>query len=145
MLVSSVKSRAAMNAVDTNVLVRLLTGDDHAEEQAAKSLFAAESVWIAKTVLLETGWVLASVFGYDESAIRDAILSLLGLDGVHVEDRTGVAAALALVEHGVQFADALNLSSRPSDAVFVSFDKDLIRRAQRAGVSGVRGLSASSK
>lgn len=70
-----------MNAVDTNVLVRLLAGDDHAQEQAAKSLFAAESVWIAKTVLLETGWVLASVFGYDESTIRHAILSVLLADG----------------------------------------------------------------
>jgi predicted nucleic-acid-binding protein len=42
-----------MIAVDTNVLVRLLTGDDPKQTAAARSLFAAEPVWIAKTVLLE--------------------------------------------------------------------------------------------
>jgi predicted nucleic acid-binding protein len=39
-----------MIAVDTNVLVRLLTGDEPQQEAAARSLFASESIWIAKTV-----------------------------------------------------------------------------------------------
>ncbi len=47
-----------MIAVDTNVLVRLLTGDDPVQESAARSLFASGPIWIAKTVLLETSWVL---------------------------------------------------------------------------------------
>jgi len=47
-----------MIAVDTNVLVRLLTGDDPAQTQRAVELFAQESILIPKTVLLETEWVL---------------------------------------------------------------------------------------
>ena len=39
-----------MTAVDTNVVVRLLTGDDPRQALAAKSLFAAGPIWIAKTV-----------------------------------------------------------------------------------------------
>jgi hypothetical protein len=35
-------------AVDTNVLVRLLTGDEPKQEAAARSLFASETIWIAK-------------------------------------------------------------------------------------------------
>lgn len=60
-----------MIAVDTNVLVRLLTGDHLGEETAARSLFSSGSIWIAKTVLLETGWVLRSLYGFKESAIHD--------------------------------------------------------------------------
>ena len=69
-----------MIAVDTNVLIRLLTGDEISQATAARSLFIAESVWIAKTVLLETDWVLRSLYGYDDSAVRDAFASVLGLE-----------------------------------------------------------------
>ncbi len=122
-----------MTAVDTNILVRLLTGDDPKQEAAARSLFADGPIWIAKTVLLETGWVLGSAYGYGEKAVRDALARLLGLPDVHVEDETAVAEALALMEQGIEFADALHISSRPPGASFVSFDRMLVRRARRAG------------
>ena len=95
-----------MIAVDTNVVVRLLTGDDPQQAAAAKSLFAAGPIWIAKTVLLETGWVLHSLYGFDESAIREAFTKLLGLKNVHTEDKPSMAAALALTAHGIELADA---------------------------------------
>jgi predicted nucleic-acid-binding protein len=85
-----------MTAVDTNLVVRLLTGDDVEQAAAAKSLLAAEPIWIAKTVLLKTGWVLRSVYGLSEDAVRDALGKLLGLKNVHAEDERTVAAALAL-------------------------------------------------
>src|SRR5260370_178465 len=103
-----------MTAVDTNVLVRLLTGDDPKQPAPARSLFAAGPIWIAKTVLLETGWVLRSVYGFEEAAIRDAFRRLLGLKNVHAEDEACVAAALAFTVHGIELADAMHLSSRPS-------------------------------
>jgi predicted nucleic-acid-binding protein len=131
-----------MTAVDTDVLVRLLTGDDPEQEAAARSLFASEPIWIAKTVLLETGWVLRSLYGFEESAIRDAFIKLLGLKNVRIEDEPAVAAALALTAHGIELADAMHLSSRPPGAAFVSFDKSFVQRARRAGVSRITGLSA---
>jgi predicted nucleic-acid-binding protein len=130
-----------MTAVDTNVLVRLLTGDDPKQEAAARSLFASEPIWIAKTVLLETGWVLRSLYGFEESAIRGAFTKLLGLKNVRVEDESAVAAALALTAHGIELADAMHLTSRPPDAAFATFDKSFVRRAKRAGVSGISGIS----
>ena len=126
-----------MTAVDTNVVVRLLTQDDPRQAAAAKSLFAAGPIWIAKTVLLETGWVLRSLYGFDESAIRDAFTKLLGLKNVHTEDKSSMADALALTAHGIELADAIHLSSRPAGAVFVSFDRSFVRRANRAGVTRV--------
>jgi predicted nucleic-acid-binding protein len=129
-----------MTAVDTNVLVRLLTQDGHKQSAAARSLFASGPVWIAKTVLLETGWVLRSLYGFNEEAIRGAFTKLLGLPNVHAEDERTVAAALALTSEGIEFADALHLSSRPPEAVFVSFDQSFVRRARRAGVLEVASL-----
>jgi predicted nucleic-acid-binding protein len=132
-----------MIAVDTNVLVRLLTGDDPEQSAAARSLFAAKPIWIAKTVLLETGWVLRSLYGFDDSAIREAFTRLLGLKNVRAEDELSVAAALELTAHGIELADAMHLSSRPPGAVFVSFDQSFIRRAKRARVTGISGVSAT--
>jgi predicted nucleic-acid-binding protein len=131
-----------MIAVDTNVVVRLLTEDDPKQAAAATSLFAAEAIWIGKTVLLETGWVLRSLYGFEESAIRDAFTRLLGLENVHTEDKRSIAAALALTVHGIGLADAVHLSSRPPGAGFVSFDHSFVRRAKHAGATDVSGLSA---
>ena len=133
-----------MTAVDTNVLIRLLTGDEPDQEAAARSLFGSERIWIAKTVLLETGWVLRSLYGFDETAIHDALTRLLGLKNVSAEDESGVAAALALTTRGVELADAMHLSSRPAGATFASFDKTFVRRAKRAGVPGIAGLAVKS-
>ncbi len=129
-----------MTAVDTNVLVRLLTGDDRTQAAAARSLFASGPVWIAKTVLLETGWVLRRLYGFEEGAVRGAFTKLLGLENVHAEDESSVAAALALTSEGIELADAMHLSSRPPGATFVSFDKSFVQRARRAGVADISGV-----
>src|ERR1017187_6187178 len=126
-----------MIAVDTNVVVRLLTEDHPEQTAAARALFAAGPIWIAKTVLLETRWVLRRLCGLDESTIRDAFTRLLGFENVHAEDEGSVVAALALTAHGIDFADALHLSSRPAGAALVSFDRSFVRRANRAGVPKV--------
>ena len=126
-----------MTAVDTNVLVRLLTADDAGQAAAASALFAAGPIWIAKTVLLETGWVLRGLYGFEESAIREAFTRLLGMKSVHTEDKPSLEAALALTAHGIELTDAIHLSSRPPSAAFVSFDRSFVRRAQRAGATEV--------
>ena len=134
-----------MIAVDTNVLVRLLTGDDVEQAAAAKSLVASQPIWIAKTVLLETVWVLRSLYGFEEDAVRNAFVKLLGLKNIHAEDEAAVSAALSFVVTGLEFADALHLCSRPPGATFVSFDQSFVRAAQRAGVAGISGVGARTR
>src|ERR1039458_6794249 len=129
-----------MIAVDTNVLVRLLTGDKPSQAAAARRLFASEPIWIARTVLLETAWVLRSLYGFETDAIRGAFTKLLGLKNVNTEEESSVAAALALTAHGIELADAMHLCSRPPGARFVSFDKSFVQRARRAGVSDISAL-----
>jgi predicted nucleic-acid-binding protein len=105
-----------------------------------RALFAGGPIWIAKTVLLEAGWVLRSLYGFEASAIRTAFTKLLGLKNVHVEDESSLAAALALTASGIELADAMHLSSRPPGAKFVSFNKAFVQRARRAGVTDISGL-----
>jgi predicted nucleic-acid-binding protein len=133
-----------MTAVDTNLVVRLLTQDDRKQAAIASAVFATEEVWIAKSVLLETAWVLETVYGFGATAIRGALLLLLGLPNVRMEDEEAVARAIDLIAKGLDFADTLHLVSRPAGvsrptgAWFVSFDKALVRRAQRAAVVDVK-------
>ena len=49
-----------MRAVDTNVLVRLLTRDDTRQVTAAEG-FVAQGAWVPQIVLVEAIWVLTSV------------------------------------------------------------------------------------
>lgn len=126
-----------MTAVDTNVVVRLLTGDDPAQAAAARSLFESDFIWIGRTVLLETAWVLGSAYGFEDSAIREALTRLMGLTNVQTEDISSVTTALNLNAQGLDFADAIHLSARPRGADFVSFDRAFVRRAKRAGAKAV--------
>jgi predicted nucleic-acid-binding protein len=114
-----------------------LTGDDPTQATAARIVFATGPVWLAKTVLLETAWVLRKLYGYDEGAICGAFQKLLGLANVYAEDGPGVMAALKLAAAGLEFADAIHIESRPHGAAFRTFDSKLIRRAKRAGASAV--------
>jgi predicted nucleic-acid-binding protein len=129
-----------MIAVDTNILVRLLTGDDPKQVMAARAVLLRDSIWVAKTVILETAWVLTSLYAFDDAAVVNALTKFLGLDNVQAEDEPAVAAALALTAHGIEFADALHLASRPAGASFVTFDKAFVRCAKRAAVPGISAI-----
>ena len=51
-----------MLAIDTNIIVRLLTNDDPDQAAKAKSLIEGAEVFVATTVLLETEWVLRGAY-----------------------------------------------------------------------------------
>jgi predicted nucleic-acid-binding protein len=133
-----------MLAVDTSVVVRLLTQDDRAQAAQANAIFAVESVWIAKTVLLETEWVLRSRYGFSAENVRGALALLLGLPNVRVEDEATVTQAHLLMSKGIDFSDGLHLASRPPGSAFFTFDEKFARRATSAGVAGVTTTSRAS-
>lgn len=127
-----------MLAVDTNVVVRLIADDDPGQSKTVRSLLRENHFWISKTVILETIWVLQKYYPFE--AIPEMMDSLIALDNVQVEDESEVSAAIHLLEHGIDPADALHLSSTPPGIRFVTFDKDLVRRAKRAGTTLVAAL-----
>lgn len=129
-----------MVAVDTNVIVRFLTHDDPGQASRAVALFQSEPVWLAKTVLLETEWVLRSLYGFTSVQIAEAFKALVGMPTVRLEDSAAVWQAMDLFQRGVDFADAMHLASIGSALNFVSFDERLVKRARRAGVTRVSQL-----
>ena len=123
-----------MLAVDTNVVVRLVTRDHAAQAARAAAVFRAESVFIAKSVLLETEWVLRYSYELETGAIVRSLKSVLGLPNASVEDPTTVIAAIRLLEQGLDFADALHVASSAHAERFVTFDARLVKSARRASL-----------
>ena len=120
-----------MIAVDTNVLVRLLTNDDPQQGARAARLFASDNVLIPKSVLLETEWVLRFSYGLARTAIVAAFQRLLSLDSVTLEGAPAVRAALRDYAAGMDFGDALHVRSSEGADTFFTFDRKLVRAAAR--------------
>ena len=83
-----------MRAVDTNVLVRLITRD-HATQTAAAEDFVSRGAWVSHLVLVETAWVLDSVFELTPAQLARAIEMLLSHRDLVLQDPDVVQAALA--------------------------------------------------
>ena len=123
-----------MVAVDTNVVVRLLTRDDETQYQASYALFKAEEIFIPESVILETAWVLEYAYHFAPAAMCAALRKLLGLNNVHLASPAELAKVLEWHEAGLDFADALHLARCQHLPQFKTFDERFIRRAQ--GLSG---------
>lgn len=121
-----------MIAIDTSILVRLVTRDDDAQARRAAALFEREQIYVGKTVLLETEWVLRFSYELSRPVILNALKNSVGLPQVTVEDSPAVAEALDLFETGMDFADALHLASSREAAHFATFDERLKKRADAA-------------
>ena len=127
-----------MTAVDTNVLVRVITVDE--KVQAARALAFLEEqerIFLAKTVLLELEWVLRSTYKYTRGEVLAALRSVVSVDNVEVEDEAVVEQAMDWYEHGVDFADGLHIASAGHNPKFASFDGALQRVALRLGMAEV--------
>jgi len=83
-----------MRAVDTNVLVRLLARDDP-RQLAAAEVFVQAGAWISHLVLMETVWVLDSVYSVSPEQITNGVEMLLDHKDLMVQDADVVKAAIA--------------------------------------------------
>lgn len=124
-----------MIALDTNVLVRVVTADDPEQLEAALVVMRSEALWICKTVLLETEWVLRYTYRLRREVVLAAFRKLLGLPTLQVEQRGAVLRALSLYEKGMDFADALHLTSSGEAERFATFDRALAEAAMAEGTS----------
>jgi len=82
-----------MRAVDTNVLVRLLTRDDAVQTEKAER-FVASGAWVSTLALAEATWVLDAVYERQPAQIAGAVEMLLDHAQLSLQDPDIVAAAL---------------------------------------------------
>lgn len=123
-----------MLAIDTNVVVRFLTGDELEQARRARAVIDSSDVYVATTVLMETEWVLRAAYGFDRGEIVGALRAFCGLPGVRLEAPERAAVALDAAEAGMDFADALHLTAAGDCEAFLTFDRRFERAA--SGVSG---------
>ncbi len=117
-----------MRAVDTNVLVRLLTRDD-AKQVVEAEAFVKVGAWVSHLVLVETVWVLSAVYNLDPKQIALAIEMLLNHAELTVQDSEVVDAALEHYRNkpALGFSDCLVLETarKAGHLPLGTFDRDL--------------------
>lgn len=135
--------------VDTDVLIRFLTGDDPKKQAEAAALFEAVeagevSVAAPDTVIADAVYVLSSPRLYRKSRpeVSAILTALLRLPGFKVENRQALLGALDLyASTSLHFGDALIVASmlqQGSDTVY-SYDKGFDR------VSGITRLAPGTR
>ena len=94
--------RVAMIGLDTNVVIRWVTGDDEAQSKLAEVAIQSsqDSILINAVVLAEVSWVLTSVYGYPRQRIAGVLLGLVRHPAIVVDHAEAVEDALTAYETG---------------------------------------------
>ena len=121
--------------IDTDVLVRLVVGDDERQAGRAARLFAsADLVAVGVQTLVETVRVLRGFYGLTSEDVAAAVRAVVATEKV-VVDRAVVAAGLAALEAGGDFADGVIVleGARLGGEDFVSFDEEAVAHLAAGG------------
>lgn len=120
-----------MISLDTNVIVRVVTADDLDQLAIALEVMRSEGLWLSKTVLLETEWVLRYTYKLSRETVLETFVRLLGYRNLSVDAPEQVHSALELYRGGMDFADALHLAASTGADRFVTFDRELALSARK--------------
>jgi predicted nucleic-acid-binding protein len=120
-----------MIAVDTNVLVRVVMGDDAPQTAASlRVLQGGEPVLLLNSVLLETAWVLKSVYEVPPDEIAAVLHDVMCIPMVMLES-PATLEAVAWYREGMDFADAIHLAGAASRCEkLLTFDAAFVRKAK---------------
>ena len=119
--------------VDTNVLVRHLTGDP--PDQAARAtryLAGADELLLPDLILAEVAYVLESFYEAPRAQVATTLRAVLAFPSIRVIDADLLQRAVEVYEiHRLDFADAYLVASaeRTGIGAIASFDRGLDRVA----------------
>jgi predicted nucleic-acid-binding protein len=122
-------------AFDTNVVVRILVGDDPAQTKKAERAFSSHAkgggIFVSLVVAAEVARVLGAAYGWKRQLIHERLSRLVRTRGVVFEALELVEAALASYAHGrADFADYLIVGkAQMMGADLLTFDGKLARHA----------------
>ena len=121
-----------MRAVDTNVLVRLITRDDLRQTAAAET-FIEKGAWVSLLALAESMWVLGAVYELTPVQQANGIEMLLSHRQLVLQDRDAVDAALFQfkAKPSLGFSDCLmlELARKAGHLPLGTFDRGLAKLA----------------
>jgi predicted nucleic-acid-binding protein len=117
--------------VDTNVLVRHLTGDPRAMAARASAYLAStEELYLADLVVTETVYVLESFYEVPRGQVAEAMRSLIAFDSIVTVDPALLLRTIEVYEvDGLDFAEAYLVACAETTGVgkVASFDKSIDR------------------
>jgi predicted nucleic acid-binding protein len=117
-----------MRAVDTNVLVRLITRDD-VRQAASADRWVENGAWVPILALAEATWVLSAVYERGPTEIASAVEMLLNHKELTLQDSDVVAAALKSFRErpALGFSDCLllQLAQKAGHLPLGTFDREL--------------------
>ena len=117
-----------MRAVDTNVLIRLVTRDDEKQTAAAEK-FVSTGAWVSNLVLAETVWVLSSLYELGKDKIIVAVHMLVNHAHLTIQDADVVEVALGRLRRrsAPEFSDCLvlEIARRAGHLSLGTFDRAL--------------------
>lgn len=90
---------------------------------------AAEEIFVSHIALVETEWVLRSVYRYSVSKVHSALVALLDLDRIKVDAKDHVYWALDRFGKGADLSDMFLLVAARATNGFASFDQKLAKQA----------------
>ncbi|MCL2803429.1 MAG: type II toxin-antitoxin system VapC family toxin [Micrococcales bacterium] len=126
-----------MNLIaDTNLLVRMIVGDDqHQAEAALHLLERAQIVILPTAALCELCWVLGRTYKLTAAQLEAAIRDLVFAANAVVDDRA-VGAGLVVLANGGDFADGAIAASGLGQGgeQFVTFDRQAAKLVADAGI-----------
>jgi predicted nucleic-acid-binding protein len=102
-----------MIGIDTNLLLRLIVGDEPKQAIAARDLIRErcspdDPGYVPHIVLVELAWTLSRAYRFPRDRIADAISQLLEMSQLEIEAPGDVIAALQDYRRGpTDFADCL--------------------------------------
>jgi predicted nucleic-acid-binding protein len=121
-----------MRAVDTNVLVRLITRDDPRQTASAEN-FIDKGAWVPALVLVEAIRVLGAIYELDSKDQAKAIQMLLDHRELVLDEREIVGAALELfrARPALGFSDCfvLEAARKAGHLPLGTFDRNLSKVA----------------
>jgi predicted nucleic-acid-binding protein len=119
-----------MRAVDTKVLVRLITRDD-SRQTASADAFVERGAWVSVLALTEAIWVLGAVYERSAGDLATAIEMLLNHKDLTLQDSDVVIAALELFRSrpSLGFSDCLmlELARKAGHLPLGTFDRGLAK------------------
>lgn len=114
-------------AVDTNVLLRLIVEDDEVQAATARAIFD-EPCAVSATVLLETGWVLASRYRWTRAEIAEVFARILDMPNV-IADPVSLRWAIDRFRLGGDLPDMIHVATAGTSERFVTFDSRILKHA----------------
>lgn len=114
-----------MKALDTNILIRLITRDDAKQATVAAREAESGEILLLHTVLIEVEWVLRASYKWPRRQIHDALAALIRVENVIADDPAMLDWALSRYAAGADFADMIHLSMAHDAKEFVTFDQRL--------------------